>query len=459
MKIQSPHIEKKREAHYQVVVIGGGIVGAGIFRDLCLHNIKTLLVDKGDFAAQTSHRSSKMLHGGLRYLETLELFLVWEALHEKNRWLQMAPHLAQEKAFHLLNYKDSKYPLWMNALALWAYDFLSGFKNSPSRILNKNETIEYMPDVKTEGLRGSGMYYDAIVDDNKLALESIFDGVIEGGDALNYFELTRYSRREDGTYLLHLRDNINNMEETVTCNKLVFAIGPFTDQVMHKLEIPWKDVILPSKGIHLWIKKESLNIKNIAVIQTKDNRLVFVIPRERGILVGTTEEITKEDYFDIQVQDREIDYLLENLSFYFPKASITRDDIISSYAGVRPLVSIGSRDAHKVSRHHKVIKPLPDIFVIVGGKLTTFRNMARTVVKPLLRSMGLKYDKVLSKNIPRQKSVVTHQTKVITDEMIKSIIENEFVRTVDDVVLRRLNLVSDKEIDEYRFRVQSLTDS
>ena len=161
----------------KVLIVGGGIVGAGVFRDLSLHGIDSIIIDKKDFSSQTSQSSSKMLHGGIRYLENFDFSLVWEALHEKNLWLKTAPHLCRDSSFYLPAFKESKRPLWMLKIGLFLYDFLSGFQNSPHEILNKEKTIKNRPLLNSKNLKGSGLYYDGLMDDIKITLEVIYDGL------------------------------------------------------------------------------------------------------------------------------------------------------------------------------------------------------------------------------------------------------------------------------------------
>ena len=163
--------------HYENVIIGGGIVGAGIFRDLCLHNQEAIIIDKNDFTSQTSQRSSKMLHGGIRYLENFDFKLIYEALHEKIYWTKLLPHLAYEVPFILPVYKESKHNKLMIKVALMLYDFLSGFNNSPHQMLSKDEVINKIEQIKQDGLLGAGLYYDSVMDDSKITLEVIYDAV------------------------------------------------------------------------------------------------------------------------------------------------------------------------------------------------------------------------------------------------------------------------------------------
>ena len=375
--------KQKIKSHYKHIIIGGGIVGAGILRDLALHSEDVLLIERGDFSSQTSQGSSKMLHGGIRYLENFDFLLVNEALREKKIWLNLAGHIAREGKFYLPVYKHSKWPLFFLRIGLFIYDLLSFFKNPPYKILNSKQLEIGLPGLNQKGLKGAGLYSDGIIDDSKLVIDLILDSLSRGAHALNYHELIAYSN-EDKNKKLTIQDSLNQTKKEITCEQLIFAVGPFTDQVMHKLNIPWDNIILPSKGTHLWLKKDALNFKDSMVLQTQDNRIIFVIPQRNAILVGTTEVPLKEeeDMFNIKASDEEINYLLETLNSYFPNANIKKDKILSTTAAVRPLVkSSWSSSRGKTSRKHKIFNPQNGIFIIAGGKYTTFRVMAQDLCK------------------------------------------------------------------------------
>ena len=431
--------------YYDVVIVGAGITGAGIFRDLALHGLKVLLIDKKDFSSQTSQSSSKMLHGGIRYLENFDFALVWEALREKNFWIKRAPHLCYEDSFYLPIFKNSARPLWMIRIGLWLYDFLSSFKNSPHRILNREETLSQIPGLKSRELSGAGIYYDAVMDDVKITLEVIYDGLIEKNcEALNYVAMTKFTNSND-INTLKLKDELTGEEKTITCRETVFATGPFTDQLMSQLgTIPWTPRLLPSKGSHLWLEKNKINIKHPMVLNDKDGRVIFVIPHEKAILVGTTEEKSDSDFFDIQISDHETQYLLDHLNMYFPQANVTRDDIISSFAGIRPLVMEGdSSDRGKTSREHKVFQPFHNLHVIIGGKYTTFRVMGQDISRSICSTFNIAYNSSASTKALRKKSIVSafnESNKEISRERLEQIINTEYVRTKDDLMSRRLGL-------------------
>lgn len=440
MKLDSPLLNC--ENHYPVLIVGGGIVGAGIFRDLALHGVPTLLVEKKDFSSQTSQSSSKMLHGGIRYLENMDFALVWEALHEKNLWLKLAPHLCKEEAFYMPVYKDALRPLWMVRCGLMLYDFLSSYQNSPHQVLNKETSLKNIANLRSEGLTGSGIYYDAIVDDAKLTLEVIYDGLVEkNSQALNHVSLESVEIEGD-LYKCHLKDSITGDMRVVTTDDLVFATGPFTDQLMKKLKVvDWEDKLLPSKGSHLWISKDSLPIDHPVVLTPKDGRVIFVIPQNDKVLVGTTEVQPEESFFDIDASHLEVDYLIHNLNEYFPSANLTKDCIISTFAGIRPLVKDDSGDKGKTAREHKLYQPRSNMYLMLGGKYTTFRVMASDVAREICSKHRIPYNSNKSKSPLRQHSaVLPFEKSTLTKENVLKALETEKVRTFDDLIVRRLGI-------------------
>ena len=440
---------------FDTIIIGGGIVGAGIFREQSLHGMSSLIIDQADFNSQTSQGSSKMLHGGIRYLENMDFALVFEALREKNLWLKISPHLTKEIPFFIPVYKESKWPLFFLRVGLFLYDLLSLFKNSPHKVFNQKETIKNLPGLRKKGLTGSGMYFDGIVDDSKLGLECIYDGLNNNKcKALNYKKVIAVKKNQnhfDVTY----EDVFTKEKEIVTSKFVIMATGPFTDQAMHALKIKWTDIILPSKGTHLWLNKDALAIKDAMVLQTKDQRIIFVIPQRNAILVGTTEIPIENNskILDIKPTEEEIQYLLDSINEYFPEANVNHDQIISSFAAVRPLVKSGVNSS-KTSRNHKIYMPENNFYVIAGGKYTTFRKMAEDINAKIFKKLNIQHNKKLSETPLRSTSIVKDPfTKKITKEDILNIIEKEFVQTKEDLLLRRLSLPSlrhlnDSEIEE-----------
>ena len=430
---------------FDTIIVGGGIVGAGLFREQSLHGLKTLLLDQADFNSQTSQGSSKMLHGGIRYLENLDFALVFEALKEKNLWLKLTPHISKEIPFYLPVYKESKWPLIFMRIGLFLYDLLSLFKNSPHRVLNKKQIQKELPGLKKEGLLGAGLYHDGIVDDSKLGLECIYDGLNNPTSyALNYQKVIKVENLNNGNHLVSFKNKFTETVITRETKHIIFATGPFTDQVMQELEIPWSPVILPSKGTHLWLQKDSLPLEKGMVLQTKDKRIIFVIPQRNSILVGTTEiPLDPEDnMLDIKPTQEEIDYLIEVVNSYFPDSPIDTTHILSSFAAVRPLVK-GSFSSSKTSRNHKIYSPQNGIYVLVGGKYTTFRKMAFDLNKIIFKRLGIKHLKNITLRPLRSTSIIKNPFDAdLSKEKIQEIIELEGVKTKEDLISRRLSLPS-----------------
>jgi glycerol-3-phosphate dehydrogenase len=457
---------------YEVVIIGGGINGCGLLRDLALNGVSTLLIEKGDFSSQTSQGSSKMLHGGIRYLENLDFALVQEALEEKNLWLKLTPHLCFERDFYIPLYNYSKYRPFMLRAGLFLYDFLSHFHNKPHGMLSPKETLERIPSLHPEGLLGAGKYYDGVVDDAKLTLECLYDALLEPNvEALSYHEVTKTKKTHDG-YEVSYRGLKNTVSETVKAKYVVFTTGPFTDKLLPELNIPWSPQLVPSKGIHLWLNPDSLEAKGSVVLTTKDNRVVFVIPQRDSILVGTTETPVDMDMFNIKATQKEVDYLISVLKQYFPNSKLNHSSIISTFAGVRPLVKEeGTNEAlGKVSRFHKIFRPDERTYVLLGGKSTTFRRMTQEVASELVPRLGHTYRPNLTLNSLRQKSVMPTfgEKPKLTLEMVKEIIQKEKVTTFEDLIQRRLSMVEDPKtlnsvmglpVDEVKNLLESVTKS
>ncbi len=380
---------------YEVLVVGGGIVGAGIFRDLSLHNVKTLLVERDDFSSQTSRASSKMLHGGIRYLETMDFSLVYEALHEKNLWLNLAPNLCYESPFILPVYKNSLRPLWMIRCGLLLYDLLSGLKNSFHKILGPKETLNFLPDLETKNLVGSGLYYDAIVDDEELCKKVIEDALKNSSfaHAESFIEFKNFEILEDESYKVFLYDRKKSVEKIIHCREIIFAVGPFTDKILSQFpSLHWSPILLPSKGSHIWLSKTSLNIETPMVLTMKDGRIIFVIPQKKGILVGTTEVIPETINFDVKISPEEVLYLLEAIHEFFPNSQVTEKDILSSFAGIRPLIKGDDNNRGKTAREHKIYRPLAGLYVIAGGKYTTFRKMGQEISREICLKLNKNYN-------------------------------------------------------------------
>ena len=438
--------------HYENIIIGGGITGAGIFRDLSLHNQEVLLIDKNDFTSQTSQSSSKMLHGGIRYLENFDFQLVYEALHEKIYWTKLLPHLTREVPFILPIYKESKHPKFMVKIGMFLYDFLSGFKNSPHKMLTKAEVREKVPQINQENLIGAGLYHDAIMDDAKITLEVIYDALLSvRAEAINYHEVVNVKKLKKHNEVI-VKNVFTQEEFKLTCKNIIFSLGPFTDTVLKKF-FPkyWTPILIPSKGSHIWVEQSKMGLSHPMVINHKDGRVIFFIPNGEKVLIGTTESETGNKVIEnIKADDSELDYLLEVTNNYFPQANMKKSDILSTFSGIRPLIkdNRSGQGKGKTARTHKCYQIGKDIYVIAGGKYTTFRVMAQEVTKNILNKKNHPYSSNRTLKPLRATSVVKNvSTWKPNIEDIQKIINTEMPKTIDDLVYRRIGVHSEQEWD------------
>jgi glycerol-3-phosphate dehydrogenase len=316
-------------------------------------------------------------------------------------------------------------------------------------MLGPEETMKALPSIDAKDLKGSGVYFDGVVDDAKLSLECLYDALLEPQiSALSYHEVTETKKISDG-YEVTISNTPTHEKETVKATFVVFTTGPFTDTLLPKLHIPWTPQLVPSKGIHLWLKTGSLEVKGSVVLTTKDNRVVFVIPQREAILVGTTETPVDQDVFDIKATQNEVSYLLKVLQQYFPNSELSESSIISTFAGVRPLVKEeGHTDAlGKVSRHHRIYRPTSHAYVMLGGKYTTFRKMTQELAQEIVPRLGRRYEPNLTLNALRQHSLMPTfgERPQLTIELVKKIIETERVTNFEDLVKRRLSLLDNPQ--------------
>ncbi len=396
--ITSPNLTPLSEINssYPYVIIGGGITGIGIFRDLSLHQESCLIVEQKTFMSQTSSKSSKMLHGGLRYLKNLEFGLVQEALRERNLWERLTPQYCQRQNFFFPVYQKSAYAAWEIKLGIWLYSKLAREKSFP--FLKKHELLAQCPQLNSQGLKGAGVYQDIIVDDYGLGLACLQAALnVPKAHALEGHELTRVEFLSDSSFQLTFQ-NQQGQKLQVKAQELIFATGPFTDQLFQKLSFDfWQPRLAPTAGAHLWLPFKKLPLKNPLVLPAQDDRVFFVIPHgQEKILVGTTERTIHGNFFDLKAQASEIEYLLKNLNLYFPTQNFSLRDIQTSYAGIRPLVLEGKKSSSKISREHKIFHPQPHLHVILGGKYTTFRSMASDLIQDVFTRQGKRYNPDLS---------------------------------------------------------------
>ena len=370
-----------RRDPWDLIVVGGGATGVGVALDAAARGYEVLLLEQHDFGKGTSSRSTKLVHGGVRYLEQGNVSLVMEALKERGLLRQNAPHLVSDLGFVVPNYEWWEAPFY--GIGLKVYNALAGkYGFGPSLILSREETLARLPTIQTEGLRGGVVYYDGQFDDARLLVNMVATAVEQGGTLLNYAPVTALTRDGEG-YVDGVRGHdLESGREFVARARIVInAAGPFCDAVRRLADPAAEPMIAPSQGAHLVFARDFLPGPHaIMVPHTTDGRVLFAIPWHGHTLVGTTDTPVAEATLEPRPFEEEIDFILENAERYLSKPP-TRDDILSVYVGIRPLVRSGDAKSTAVlSRDHTIHIDGSGLLTITGGKWTTYRNMAEDCV-------------------------------------------------------------------------------
>jgi glycerol-3-phosphate dehydrogenase len=365
-----------------LLVIGGGITGAGIARDAALRGFRTALVDKGDFGAGTSSHSSRLIHGGIRYLEQGNLRLVFEASRERRVLLRIAPHLVRPRAFLFPVYRGARVPAWKLRAGMWLYDALAAFRNVKShRWLGPKQVRRAEPALKDRGLSGAALYYDAQADDARLVLATIRSAARAGALVANYAEVTSLLKPDGRVRGAVVRDALGGETRIVRALLVVNAGGPWVD-ALRRLDDPAAPPLLRlTKGAHVAVPRRRIGHEHaITLFSPLDGRVMFVLPWGDLSYVGTTDTDADTPPDAVRVTAEDVTYLLRSANAAFPEAHLAPNDVVSVWAGLRPLLrQDGAAAPSQVSREHRVVESAQGLITIAGGKLTTYRVMARAV--------------------------------------------------------------------------------
>ena len=386
---------------WDVVIIGGGASGLGIATDAANRGLKTLLLEKTDFAKGTSSRSTKLVHGGVRYLQNGDVSLVLEALRERGIMRKNAPHLVRDLSFIIPSYDWWSSPFY--GLGLKVYDMMAGKLGlGPSTLLNKEETLSLIPNVNKKGLRGGVIYHDGQFDDARMAISLALTAESEGAVMLNYTEVYSFIKENDLIIGLEFKDRINGSKKRVFSKSIVNATGVFSDKLISLDQPRAKQLIRPSQGVHIVLDKSFLNgPQAIMVPHTSDGRVLFAVPWNEYVVVGTTDTPINETLDEPIALDEEIQFIIDNAGMYMSKKP-KRSDIKSVFAGLRPLAaSEGNKETTKeISRHHKITVSTSGLINVLGGKWTTYRKIAEDTVNTVLMVSGLSERKCNTETLP-----------------------------------------------------------
>jgi glycerol-3-phosphate dehydrogenase len=374
---------------FDILIIGGGITGVGVAREAALAGLRTALVERDDFASGTSSRSSRLVHGGVRYLEHGHLGLVFESSRERRRLLQLAPHLVRPLAFTWPVYRDARVPRWKLRAGLLLYDALSLFRNvQRHQALSASGVSAAEPALTREGLKGGARYWDAATDDSRLTLANAIAAREAGAMVINHVAVVGGIRkaltRTDRLSGVAVEDKLTRTGFPISARVIVNATGPWSDVTATLTGSSSGPSVLGSAGAHIAVPRQRLGNRDaITLISPVDGRVMFVLPAGAHAIVGTTEDKASSGPDNIRATEQEISYLLRSVNLVFPYAQLTPSDVVTAWAGIRPLAlrRAGHDNANSASREHAVQHRGDGLVSVTGGKLTTYRSMAADVLK------------------------------------------------------------------------------
>jgi glycerol-3-phosphate dehydrogenase len=462
-------LHSKKE--FDIIIIGGGATGLGCAVDAASRGFKTLLLEKYDFSKGTSSRSTKLVHGGVRYLAQGNVHLVREALLERGRLLRNAPHVCHTLSFVVPAYKW--WQKWYYGFGLWMYELLSGkLSLGKTRLLSRRTALLDLPDLSENNLTGGVLYFDGQFDDSRLAINLAQTAIEQGAVVINYVNVKGFIKEGNSITGVKAKDEISGNEFVVKAKVVVNATGVFADALLQLAEGHSEQTITPSQGIHLVVEKYFFKGNaGLMIPKTDDGRVLFAIPWHDKLVLGTTDTPVENITLEPKPLQEEVDFIIRHFNRY-TTAEINYNDVKSVYVGLRPLAKLGSEQKTSVMPRDHVIKVLPSGLVhITGGKWTTYRNMAEKTIDKAIQSAGLKFapSKTKDLKIHGWQSISTdshlsvygsdadaireliekdsslsekiHPSYPFTKAEIKWFVENEMAVTLEDIMARRLRIL------------------
>jgi glycerol-3-phosphate dehydrogenase len=419
-----------------LLIVGGGIVGAGVARDAALRGLRIGLVEQYDMASGTSSRSSRLLHGGMRYLAQGRLGLVYEASHEKRILHRIAAHLADPLAFVFPTYRGSQWPLWQLRVGVKLYDFLCGGRNlGPSSAMKRQEVLQYLPGPNPEGLTGAVRYYDGLTNDARLVLDTLRAAAAHDAVPLNYVRLEEASPAADGWHC-QVHDLLADRTHQIVARSVVHAAGPWAET------LPQSSIRLRlTKGVHLVIDRQRLPVPD-AVVMTEGSRILFAIPWGERVILGTTDTDYDGPPEEVRTEQADVDYVLSIVNQSFPAAQLQPADLISVWAGLRPLIADSRGRPSDISRAHVIRMSQPGWIDVAGGKLTTYRRIAEQTVDRVAGYLDRRLPPCRTAELPLLPHDQTDKISGITPpevrrELVEHFCTREWAVHLDDVLVRR----------------------
>lgn len=429
------NLEKMQSQQFDVLVIGGGITGVGIARDAALRGLSVALIEKSDFAGGTSSKSSKLIHGGLRYLEKAQFKLVFEALRERHLLQKMLPQLVGPIPFLLPIYRSGRINFFKMAAGMWLYDALSLFRCPKLHsTFFKKGILQKESFLSLEGLQGGFLFYDCFTNDALLTLEVARSAHQEGAVLANYVRLIGFDKTDNQIKSARVQNGFTTEIFSIQAKYFINATGPWSEVVQKFSSGVCSIKLRPTKGVHVIFPRSVIPVQHVVTLQARDGRFIYLIPWGEHCLLGTTDT----DYHgpggveNISATREEVDYLIESVRRYFPRSSLSDSDIISTYAGIRPLVHEEKNTEYRISREHQIVKDSFGLITIVGGKLTTYREMAKEAVDLISDQPCITDRKPF---VPRgMDSAYAH---TLSERRLESFIQWGMAQTLSDVMVRR----------------------
>ena len=386
---------------WDFIIIGGGATGLGTALDAASRGFKTLLVEQADFAKGTSSRSTKLVHGGVRYLAQGDIGLVKHALKERGLLQQNARHLVEKEEFLIPCYNWFSVVKYLTGLTL--YDWLAGkYSFGKSKFFTKKETLTMMPGIKEQGLKGSIRYYDGKFDDARLAINIAQTAIEKGASLLNYTKVTGLLKSGDTVTGIETEDTITGAKATYNGKIVINATGVFVDDILHMNNPDTEKMVRPSQGVHVVLSKSFLNSQSALMIpKTADGRVLFAVPWHEHLLVGTTDTPLNAHSLEPRALKEEVDFIMDTAAIYFSRKPLEKD-ILSVFSGLRPLAAPTHADTNstkEISRDHKLVVSAKGLITITGGKWTTYRLMAEETVNLAITQAGLNPKACVTQNL------------------------------------------------------------
>lgn len=398
-KIKFSNLEREqtvtglKNTPFDLVVIGGGITGAGILLDAASRGMKVALVEKNDYASGTSSKSTKLIHGGLRYLKQFDFWLVKEVGSERAIVHKLAPHLVIPEKMLLPLIENGSYGKWLTSIGLKVYDILAQVEGEDQRkMLEKKEALKLEPLLPKKVLKGAGYYAEYRTDDARLTTENIKTALQFGGVAANYTKVTDFVYNDHKVAGLKVHDEITGEDYEIASKFVISAAGPWVDEIRELNNSKKGKQLHLTKGVHLVFPYEKLPVKQSVYFDVPDGRMIFAIPRGKITYVGTTDTNYNENKDNVQVDMADAIYLISAVNNMFPKINLEMEDIISTWAGLRPLIHEEGKSASELSRKDEIFTSDTGLISIAGGKLTGYRKMAERVVNRIAKKLEEEYE-------------------------------------------------------------------